>query len=87
MIPKVKLLKKPLLAVVRLCDMIAIFLALVINYLYFHYQKPWPISDFISMCCMGSLIKLFKIKSLKTALEFITPYLLINTIFCVYLSF
>jgi hypothetical protein len=54
-------------------------------YYYLFLDKPWIISDVLSICVMGSLIKLFKVNSLKSGLEFLVPYLLINLIFCVYL--
>jgi hypothetical protein len=80
-----KFIRRPLISIIRLADIISVILTSILIYQYLYWLKPWPLSDAISICIMGSLLKLFKLHSMRAAVEFLTPYVLMNTMFCVYL--
>jgi len=53
---------------------------------YIIMQKPWFVSDLITFCLLGSLVKLFKLKSLRDGVFFYCPILVLDILVCFYLS-
>jgi hypothetical protein len=56
-------------------------------YLYVHFEKPWFLSDLLSVFVMGSLIKLFKFSSFKDSLYFLVPNMLMNVVATIYVAY
>ncbi|CAD8125332.1 unnamed protein product [Paramecium sonneborni] len=50
---------------IRVCDCISIFLSIVLVTLYIILNQAWYISDLITFCISGSLLRLFKVISLR----------------------
>lgn len=60
-------MKTKVFFLIRICDIISIILILSVEILYVVYNYPWYLSDVIAFCIGGSIIKLFKFTSLKSA--------------------
>lgn len=80
-----KLIKKRILFL-RICDYISLSCSITIVYLYIHFNKPWFLSDLLSVFIMGSMIKLFKFRSLRDSIMFLTPNIILNICAVIYLS-
>ena len=53
---------------------------------YLHWDKPWILSDILSICILGSLIKLFKIVSMKDSIKFFLPCTIFEICAFIYVS-
>lgn len=78
--------KKKILFKIRFCDILSLALGALTVFSYLWFQKPWFVSVLLSVCIMGSLMKLFKIASLKNALIFFVPWIIINVLSSIYLA-
>ncbi|CAD8103977.1 unnamed protein product [Paramecium primaurelia] len=50
---------------IRVCDCISIFLSILFVVLYLTLDQAWYISNFITFCITGSLLRLFKVTNLR----------------------
>ncbi|CAD8121393.1 unnamed protein product [Paramecium sonneborni] len=67
-------------------DYLSIFFSTLLIFFYLYYDQPWFVSNLLSICILGSLIKLFKITSLKDALQFFIPIMIVDIFCSIYLS-
>ncbi|KAM3147275.1 hypothetical protein pb186bvf_000526 [Paramecium bursaria] len=81
---KLKQLRAQIVCRIRLLDLLSIIVAVLIDFVYIHYEKPWMISDFITLIMVGALIKLFKVTSLKDAIKFFIPCIIIDILLSTY---
>jgi presenilin-like A22 family membrane protease len=58
--------------------MASILVAFLLMFVYVKWNKPWLISDVLSICIMGSLIKLFKIASMRDSIKFFLPCIIFD---------
>ncbi|CAK66095.1 unnamed protein product (macronuclear) [Paramecium tetraurelia] len=70
----------------KIRDYISILLSTLLIFFYLYYEQPWFVSNLLSICILGSFIKLFKIISLKDALQFFIPLMIIDIFCSIYLS-
>ena len=76
LIPERYRIKEAIVCWVRIQDIIATLIALgvVVSYNYLH--QPWYISNIISICLLGSLLKIFKFFNMKNSVFFMLICLL-----------
>ncbi len=72
---------------VRYRHFISLPLALLIMFFYLYWDKPWFISDLISLCIMGSSVKLFKLVSIKDSIRFFLPVILFDIVALIYVIY
>ncbi|CAD8091589.1 unnamed protein product [Paramecium primaurelia] len=71
---------------IRYCDIFAIILGAALFAIYLATEQIWILSNLISICILGSLIKLFKITSLKDCLLFFLPIMAMDIFCSIYLA-
>jgi len=74
-------LKTKVFYFIRICDIISIILILTVEILYIVYNYPWYLTDVIAFCIGGSIIKLFKFTSLKSASLLLGAAIIFDLIF------
>ena len=75
---KIKCLRKPLLGVIRLMDLLSCLVGLGVTIGWWLSQKNWILNDIIAVCICIAFIKLFKFTNLKTALVYMVVILTIE---------
>lgn len=74
-------LKTKVFHIIRVCDIISIILILTVEILYVVYNYPWYLTDIIAFCIGGSIIKLFKFTSLKSATLLLSAAIIFDLIY------
>ncbi|CAD8123266.1 unnamed protein product [Paramecium sonneborni] len=70
----------------KIRDYLSIVLSTLLMFLYLYFEQPWFVSNLLSICILGSMIKLFKITSLKHSLQFFIPIMIVDIFSSIYLS-
>ncbi|CAD8114468.1 unnamed protein product [Paramecium sonneborni] len=71
---------------IRYCDIFALILGVGLFAIYMATEQIWILSNLISICILGSLIKLLKITSLKHCLLFFLPIMAMDIFCSIYLA-
>ncbi|CAK87807.1 unnamed protein product (macronuclear) [Paramecium tetraurelia] len=70
----------------RYCDIFALIIGVALFAVYLATEQIWILSNLISICILGSLIKLFKITSLKDCLLFFLPIMAMDLFCSIYMA-